>query len=99
MSAVYSDIAVLDGVAFRDSGIMREVEAAIERARVVGVLDAWADALGYRVWAMIRNSSGGWAVELHEGADGQEASTVLGHANTPDDARAAAAKAIEAEEV
>ena len=71
----------------------------LERARVVGVLDAWADALGHRVWAMIRNSSGGWAVELHEGADGQESSTVLGHATTPDAARAATAKAIEAGEV
>ena len=71
----------------------REVlEKEIERARVVGVLDAWADRIG-KSWRMYTPDRGDarWDCRL-----GGRVLMYFGH--SADAARAAAAKAIESEE-
>jgi hypothetical protein len=94
VSALLSDRAELHGVAFRDSGVMREVEAALERARVVGVLDAWASD-GYREHRAMASSDGRGVCALFNYAR----KSPYFYGKTIDEARAAAAKAIEAGEV
>lgn len=70
----------------------------LERARVVGVLDAWLqlDKAQYvRLW---EDGLGGWHCDLVL-SDSLGTSSKLGSFATADAARAAAAKAIEAGEV
>jgi hypothetical protein len=85
-----------------------ELRDAIERARVVGVLDAWRAQSDYRAWgcslpSVSIDSSGqilGFACHLETiGAPGEPAHGRVYRGATPDAARAAAAKAIEAGEV
>ena len=70
------------------------VSVALARARVVGVLDAWADEGGgwARAWESCRRPGSFWVVLTDGGAR-------CFHGDSPDAARAAAAKAIEAHEV
>ena len=68
----------------------------LERARVVGVLDAWVTVSVERSWECIRAASdAGWYARCFAGS----ALLYCGAGSTPDAARAAAAKAIEAGEV
>lgn len=68
----------------------------IERARVVGVLDAWADLAAHRSHELVRLAFGAFEVRFHPNYANGHALCV---GATPDAARAAAAKAIEAGEV
>lgn len=81
---------------------LAELEQQVERARVVGVLDAWARLNGYyRIAQMRLPADGSWQLYLvREGVvHGSPPRTWSFVAPTPDAARAAAAKAIEAGEV
>jgi len=69
-------------------GMRAEYEAALERARVVGVLDAQGE------WEMCRGADGGWIVLGDDGITMNKKPE-----STQDAARAAAAEAIEAGEV
>jgi hypothetical protein len=97
-----------------DALTFAQLSETLERARVVGVLDAWVSATRAREecggvyfasWEIIHNSRGELACELvYEEWSGEEdgrwvecRKTFEGPNN--DAARAAAAKAIEAEEV
>lgn len=73
------------------------VADALERARVVGVLDAWqsADRLS-RESALFHTSGHSWCIALVSNSGGTRS---YFYGDTPDAARAAAAKAIEAGEV
>ena len=84
-----------------------ELREALERARVVGVLDAWADEhSGYSFRTDTEPgdcySEEPWLCHVAS-ADGRKVSAaykkLAGRGETPDAARAAAAKAIEAGEV
>jgi hypothetical protein len=68
------------------------VDAALERARVVGVLDAWSDAHPTSVAFATRKRPG----SRHCCASASHAKVFYGDSH--DDARSAAAKAIEAGE-
>lgn len=70
------------------------VLAALERARVVGTLDAWAEKLEGNSVNLYRAHKD-WELELDNGRDVQASYRGV----TPDAARAAAAKAIESGEV
>lgn len=95
MSAIYSD--KIEGAAFITRAVMREVEEAVERARVVGVLDAWAKRVAGRAHTM-RNGDMSEVCDL-EFVNGRTKHNKGFFGPTPDAARAAAAKAIEAGEV
>ena len=75
-----------------------ELRAALERARVVAVLDGWAAQQSHRRWHLVNYAHGvavsRWVVNLTWPAGETERS-----GPTPDAARAAAARAIEAGEV
>ncbi len=76
---------------------VRDVAAALERARVVGALDAWAADGHGREWAIrIANVGEPWCVMRQNGL---LLSSLSRRGDSPDAARAAAAKAIEAGEV
>lgn len=75
------------------------VESAIERARVVGALDAWAGRYARAIWQIEINADGAECVgRVDEGVRGVR-QYFRKTAHTVDAARAAAAKAIEAGEV
>lgn len=77
----------------------KALASALERARVVGVLDAWAGRYARAMWQIELNADGAECVgRVDEGARGVR-QYFRKTANTVDAARAAAAKAIEAGEV
>lgn len=79
-----------------DSQLVAELRECLERARVVGVLDAWAGQSIQFAWEyMMAMSRGEWMCRLWKGS--AIVRSFAGH--SADAARAAAAKAIEAGEV
>jgi hypothetical protein len=79
---------------------------ALERARVIGVLDAWASSPfdgtsvhARRVSAMPAHMGSGWRCYLQIGVGAMNCRAHKFSGATPDAARAAAAKAIEAGDV
>ncbi len=72
------------------------VNSALERARVVGVLDSWlGQSIQHIAELTIALTRGEWILNLWKGT----AIVRTFYAASPDEARAAAAKAIEAGEV
>jgi len=70
--------------------------SALERARVVGVLDGWRQVAG-RTWTLAYRDS--CILRAHDMATGAIVGEHVFDGQSPDKARAAAAKAIEAGEV
>lgn len=76
-----------------------QISEHVERARVVAVLDAWADRTGDSAsHDTCRAPVGSWRCTLWQGHEGDDDAQHYG-ADSPDAARAAAAKAIESGEV
>lgn len=82
-----------------DPADVRDVQSALERARVVAVLDGWADKeRGWHTSETWDKGDQAWLVMLH-GPHSEIGSEPSFTGPTPDAARAAAARAIEAGEV
>lgn len=78
------------------AGALVMLRVSVERDRVASVLDGWADKPNRaRSWEVLKRDDG-WDCMLHSGTG---KTLFAGVQSTPDAARAAAARAIEAGEV
>lgn len=82
--------------------LAQEICEALERARVVGVLDAWAQSCPGWAWRCVGSTSGRFCCEgvfIHPNREPLTDERFDCYGPTPDAARAAAAKAIESGKV